>query len=129
MNPLTALFSLKGRLRRRDFWLGSGVIWLAAIAMVVTAGVALPHIWPGLTPGRGRAVAALICLPVFLWMAFALLTKRFHDRGRSAWAIANALYPVRGWIWGVYECCADGTVGANAYGVSPKGDLADHEVF
>ncbi len=119
------LFSLKGRIRRRDFWLASAGLWLVYIAAI--AGASFLG-FGTLTPGRARLITALLLLPGFLWIAAALLIKRLHDRGHSAWRALSVLRPIFGWIWGFSECCGDGTPGANAYGPSPKGrlDPPDH---
>lgn len=70
------LFSFKGRIGRRDFWIWIGV-WIAAMVLLFSlAGSA----W--LT--SQMAAFALVCL---LWPTAAVLVKRLHDRGRSGlWA-------------------------------------------
>ena len=120
MTALNALFSFRGRLRRRDFWLRVLAMWLVYVAIIAAGGVTMPHIWQDVWPGRGRLLTALAGLPVFLWMSLALLAKRFHDRGRAMFDILHAFFPIRGWIWGVAECCGEGTKGDNRFGPSPK---------
>jgi uncharacterized membrane protein YhaH (DUF805 family) len=71
------LFSFKGRIGRRDFWVWIG-LWIAA--MLILFSVA----------GKGwlnlqTAAFALVCL---LWPTSAVVVKRLHDRGRSGlWAL------------------------------------------
>ncbi|MDU3895603.1 MAG: DUF805 domain-containing protein, partial [Enterobacter sp.] len=70
------LFSFKGRIGRRDFW-----IWMAAwvVAMLLLFFVAY-NAWLS----TQTAAFALVCL---LWPTAAVVVKRLHDRGRSgAWA-------------------------------------------
>ena len=70
------LFSFKGRIGRRDFW-----IWIATwvVAMLLLFFVAY-NAWLS----TQTAAFALVCL---LWPTAAVVVKRLHDRGRSgAWA-------------------------------------------
>ncbi|WP_369682546.1 DUF805 domain-containing protein [Asticcacaulis taihuensis] len=128
MNPLWLLFSLRGRLRRRGFWLWGIAIWLIYIGCIVHSGLTLSRIW-AISTGHGRAIGLFLGLPVVLWISLALWTKRFHDLDRPMWDLLHVLYPIRGWIWGVAECCSDGTNGANRYGASPKGLKSPTDIF
>ena len=70
------LFSFKGRIGRRDFW-----IWMATwiVAMLLLFFVAF-NAWLS----TQTAAFALVCL---MWPTAAVVVKRLHDRGRSgAWA-------------------------------------------
>ncbi len=71
------LFSFKGRIGRRDFWIWM-VTWV--VAMLLLFFVAY-NAWLS----TQTAAFALVCL---LWpTAAAVVVKRLHDRGRSgAWA-------------------------------------------
>jgi len=95
---------------------------------VVDAGLSLLYLWP-MTPGHGRAIALLVGLPIVLWMSFALWTKRFHDLDRPMWDLVHLLFPIRGWIWGIFEFASDGTLGINRFGPSPKGMSSPTDVF
>ncbi|MBJ3815212.1 DUF805 domain-containing protein [Shimwellia pseudoproteus] len=70
------LFSFRGRIGRRDFWIWIG-LWL--VAMVILFSLA----------GKGMlnmqtAAFMLVCL---LWPTASVVVKRLHDRGKSgAWA-------------------------------------------
>ncbi|MDU6926507.1 DUF805 domain-containing protein [Franconibacter helveticus 513] len=70
------LFSFKGRIGRRDFWIWV-VLWLVAMAALFTlAGSNLLN--------SQTAAFMLVCL---LWPTAAVMVKRLHDRGKSgAWA-------------------------------------------
>ena len=71
------LFSIKGRIGRRDFWAWIG-IWLLAMALLF---VAAGRAWLELK----TAAFALVCL---LWPTATVTIKRLHDRGRSGlWAL------------------------------------------
>ncbi len=71
------LFSVKGRIGRREFWIWMA-IWLCAMALLFTlAG----SDWLSLQ----SAAFILVCL---LWPTAAVVVKRLHDRGKSgAWAL------------------------------------------
>lgn len=92
---LKALFSARGRMRRRDWWLWSIVVSLA----FVLAGT-LVHTWFGTTTftedsaqlGK-RAPTAFDAWMIFVntlgfWPSVCLTAKRWHDRNRSGWLAA-----------------------------------------
>ncbi|MFG1359895.1 DUF805 domain-containing protein [Xanthobacter pseudotagetidis] len=86
------LASFRGRISRRQFWAGLGV--LAALG----AGLALAaHLVPALATAAA-AVAASLLLPLA-----ALATKRWHDRNRSGCRSLVVLIPVAGLAYLVYE--------------------------
>lgn len=75
------LFSIKGRIGRRDFWAWMAVWLLAMMTLFIAAGRA----WLELQ----TAAFALVCL---LWPTAAVTIKRLHDRGRSGlWALLLVL--------------------------------------
>lgn len=75
------LFSIKGRIGRRDFWIWI-VVWL--ITMVVLFSLANS----GLVDIQ-TAAFMLVCL---LWPTATVTVKRLHDRGRSGiWALLMVL--------------------------------------
>ncbi len=91
------LFSFRGRIGRRDFWIWMG-LWLAT--MVILFSVA------GLNLVNTQSVAfMLVCL---LWPTSAVCVKRLHDRGKSgawafliilAWMLLAGNWTVLGGIW------------------------------
>jgi uncharacterized membrane protein YhaH (DUF805 family) len=71
------LFSFKGRIGRRDFWIWIGA-WIAAMLILFAAAY---NVWLS----TQTAAFALVCL---LWPTAAVVVKRLHDRGRSGlWAL------------------------------------------
>lgn len=71
------LFSLNGRIRRRDFWIWVGMWIIAMLLLFVLADCGLLE--------RQNAAFVLVCL---LWPTAAVVVKRFHDRGKSGrWAL------------------------------------------
>lgn len=94
---LSILFSYKGRINRAQYWTGLALVcvflFVAFFTMAMMAGSAL-------IPGKAESMAAvqqamattgMIFVPamlIYCWCAFAIQTKRFHDRGRSgAWSL------------------------------------------
>jgi uncharacterized membrane protein YhaH (DUF805 family) len=93
------LFSFKGRIGRRDFWIWM-VTWV--VAMLLLFFVAY-NAWLS----TQTAAFALVCL---LWPTAAVVVKRLHDRGRSgAWAFLIIL----AWmlVAGTGRCCRPSSLG------------------
>ncbi len=75
------LFSIKGRIGRRDFWIWMGIWLLAMVILFTLAGGAMLSIQ--------TAAFILVCL---LWPTAAVTVKRLHDRGKSGiWALLMVL--------------------------------------
>ena len=75
------LFSIKGRIGRRDFW-----IWMAIWAVTM---VTLFSLAGGGLVDLQTAAFMLVCL---LWPTAAVTIKRLHDRGKSGlWALLMVL--------------------------------------
>ena len=81
------MFSIKGRIGRRDFWIWM-TIWVLAMSVLFTlAGTNLLNVQ--------TAAFILVCL---LWPTAAVTIKRLHDRGKSGiWALLMIL----AWNWSV----------------------------
>ena len=100
------LFSFKGRIGRAQYWLaslGMGVIWTLVMGLVI-AMMAPQLMQASKIPGQPADlppafIAAFVAgyLPL-LWVSLALLIKRGHDRGRSAWWQLLNLVPLAN-IW------------------------------
>ena len=75
------MFSIKGRIGRRDFWIWMA-IWVLAMSVLFTlAGTNLLNVQ--------TAAFILVCL---LWPTAAVTIKRLHDRGKSGiWALLMIL--------------------------------------
>lgn len=137
------LFSLRGRIRRRDWWVGVlalNLLYIVGTAVLVgRAGGELPADEPS------AAETALSLLLV--WPAVAMGVKREHDRDRSGWMavlfsglapalfvvsqgvagtpdwllIATGLLALAGLAWSVFALgFRDGTPEHNRFGPSPK---------
>jgi uncharacterized membrane protein YhaH (DUF805 family) len=130
------LFSFKGRIPRRTYWLYSVPVNLAVallaeqlLALAEVRGAApvrsaLPA--PVETAGSGPpwlAYAVVAAYLPLLWIKLAVLAKRWHDQNRSAnWLIVTFI-PVIGMVINFLECgCNPGTRGENRYGPDPIPD-------
>lgn len=92
MSFMDRLFSFKGRLRRRDWWLlgiGLGVLNYA-VTQVIAPMVLGADGRPQITPGSFMPIYPLPLLAVLLgmaalitWPALAMAVKRAHDRNTS----------------------------------------------
>ncbi len=74
---MTLFTSFKGRISRSDFWLG--FLGLAVVSVVV--GLTL---FAALSQGLASKIIQLLVLGVVLYVWAAVITKRLHDRGKSA---------------------------------------------
>ena len=119
-NPLTwkqILFSFQGRIPRRQFWGGTGILILGATPIVLVAILA-----SNTDSGLLSVIAGLILIVGYialLWASFALQIKRWHDRDKSGWWILIGMIPIIG-FWAIIETgCLRGTEGRNSYGDDP----------
>lgn len=75
------LFSFKGRIGRRDFWIWIALWMFAMVVLFVLADRGLLR--------TQNAAFLLVCL---LWPTAAVVVKRLHDRGKSGlWALTIIL--------------------------------------
>ena len=142
------LTGFRGRLRRRDFWIGVILLLLAEIVLsFLFVGIMRP------TGATELELAAMwLALAILVWVSAALIVKRLHDRDKSAlWYplfglapavayelgnrlssnISNELSPVQIgfwllslvlWLWAIVELgFLRGTKGPNRYGPDPLG--------
>ncbi|MDN3655399.1 DUF805 domain-containing protein [Ferruginibacter paludis] len=98
-----APFSFEGRIRRTEY----GLTYLIYVA----ASVAITLLTEG---GSETAKFLLLGYVPLLWLLWAQGSKRCHDRGNKGWYQLIPFYA----FWMLF---ADGDVGANEYGLNPKG--------
>lgn len=66
----------------------------------------------------------IVCLWLLVAPICALLVKRMHDRGRSAWWLCLGLVPGFGWAWVILQLFfMRGDRGDSAYGQDPLYDI------
>ena len=80
MRWVQALTGFRGRLRRRDFWIGLVLLLLVELVLsFVFVGIMRP------TGATQIELAALwLALAILVWGSAALIVKRLHDRGKSS---------------------------------------------
>ncbi|MBG1232761.1 DUF805 domain-containing protein [Aestuariivirga litoralis] len=124
-------FSLKGRLPRSGFWVGS----IAILVMETLLALYLAQMFeipimdmgkPGLTDEQFIAIydkvatLGLLVNVIFLWPWIAVIGKRAHDRNKSAWWVLLTYVPIVGNIWSLVELgLVRGTSGVNRFGNDP----------
>lgn len=102
------LLSPKGRIRRRDYWLGIlALVILGALSAFMELLVGLPFL---------SYISGLFFLYVFV----VLMIKRLHDLDRTGWFSLLAFIPVLGaLVWFVWLGFFRGVTGPNQYGKDP----------
>jgi uncharacterized membrane protein YhaH (DUF805 family) len=74
---------------------------------------------------RGGEIAlalAAVMIAIQLWINLALMARRLHDRGRSAWFLSALVVPVIGALWLFVELyLLRGTPGSNCFGTPTGG--------
>jgi uncharacterized membrane protein YhaH (DUF805 family) len=110
--PWPMLFSARGRISRRRYWLW-GVGALLGLGLLLHGLVAVARV-------RGGFVEHGVNL-LLLWPALAISCKRWHDSGRSGSWVLLALVPVVGWAALVLaNGFMRGEAGPNRYGPAPR---------
>lgn len=117
--------SYEGRIPRSKYWLGvlalTGVIVLILVGWIaLSIGVTEAM---GMSDDDGATVMMIGFFSLFaIWhyFLFAVMAKRWHDRGKSGWMCLVRFIPNIGGLWILIECgCMQGTMGANKYGPDP----------
>jgi len=105
-------FSIKGRIRRKDYLIRAILLSIPAAIMNVVSQSSQE---PGLL-----LFAGLIMIASGILVAIQAV-KRLHDIDMSGWYWLVFLIPIANLIFGLYVIFKDGTPGPNKYGVDPKG--------
>ena len=105
---LSYFFGFEGRIGRGSWWLGMIILFLVNVANAVIMG--LLENGPALIPNVIIAFA-------LLWPWLAIMSKRWHDRGKSGvWTLITFI-PLVGVIWAIVECgFLAGKRGGNKFG-------------
>ncbi len=79
------LFSFKGRMNRKQFWLFYGPYLASQLLVLVDL------------------LAPIIITIVFIWPICAVQVKRWHDLGKSGWHTLTWFVPGNGWLFVVLD--------------------------
>src|SRR3990172_4882802 len=100
MRWLYVVAGFRGRIRRRDFWIG--------LVILLAVEIGLSFLFVGIMRPTGATTAELAALwlgfAVLLWGSAALIIKRLHDLGKSAlwyplYGLAPAIAYQRGGVF------------------------------
>jgi uncharacterized membrane protein YhaH (DUF805 family) len=108
-------FSLEGRLRRRDFWVGKIAMFTLTI-LLFGIGIALDEF-------IGGSASAVLFLMILIFVGLYTISysiRRLHDLDTSGWWLLLQLIPFVGQIQFLILLFANGTVGQNKFGADPK---------
>lgn len=104
------LFSFKGRIPRKIYWLAS----LASLVVVMIAIVLVGALFS--EPGILGVIAVALYVPL-IWISLAVQVKRWHDRDKSGWWVLISFVPIIGPFWALIENgFLAGTEGPNRFG-------------
>ena len=102
------LFSLRGRVPRKVFWLCGvlGPLLVSAMAEMLL-GIA------GVSERRAELLTTLL----LIWPCTAVSVKRWHDRDKSGWWVLVYLIPLIGLLWTLLaNGLVRGSAGPNRFG-------------
>ena len=115
------LFSFKGRINRKPFWLF--ILFLAALFMILELAV------NGRISSERNMISTFLSL-AFLWPGLAVQVKRWHDRNKSGWWVLINLVPLIGPLWSLVETgVLEGTEGENRFGKDPLEGVEEKSVM
>jgi len=123
------LFSYRGRISVRRFWLGKALVYGIAFAAFCAIHIVTPPVDPrSFDPNyqgwysesiMWGALAVLMLISTV--MNFAVMVKRCHDRNKSGWYTLIALVPYAGFFWWVIDLgILEGHHGPSQYGPDPQ---------
>ncbi|MBK1817167.1 DUF805 domain-containing protein [Luteolibacter yonseiensis] len=114
------LFSFSGRISRLTYWLGMLGVFASTFVISELTTSFMPR-QPGSAIGTFAITLNIAVFTIYTWIILALLTKRWHDLGKSGnWTLIG-LIPFIGPIWVFIECgWVRGTLGRNKYGRDPS---------
>ncbi len=119
------LFSAKGRLNRQKFIVAT-ILW--NIVVLVMMFVSTTFSAMACDPEASSIITVLmglswfvyiVLLFAFIYSAFAMQIKRWHDLGKSGWFVLLGFIPIVGIICLVYLLFIKGTDGDNQFGKDP----------
>lgn len=120
---LDVYFSPKGRLRRLPYFLYGLAIGLVTGVLSIVAQYLSDQLQINMQNPDYLAimflVGNLILFIIFMYAAWVLGMKRFHDLDHSGWWMLLSLIPIVGFFVALYLLFFRGTEGPNRFGNSP----------
>lgn len=118
--PMTVkevLFTFRGRIPRRTYWLWS---FVTLLGIGFPIGLLAPLMQEqGAASSIAMAVVIGIAL-LFFWTSLAIKVKRWHDHDKSwVWILIGLIPYVGALISFIFLGCMRGTEGVNRYGEDP----------
>jgi len=112
MSAAWFLFSLRGRVNRKQYWIFNLIVFLGALLLSLFTDFS-DNIYELSKP-------QLMYMFWILWPSLAVQGKRWHDQDKSAlWLLVN-LIPIAGPLWSLIQNgFVPGTPGPNRYGPVP----------
>jgi uncharacterized membrane protein YhaH (DUF805 family) len=106
------LFSFRGRINRKPFWIFNLCVFAGALVLGLFTDVSYE--------AEQMSKEQVLFMLWILWPSLAVQAKRWHDRDKSAlWILINFI-PVVGPIWAMIENgFLPGTQGENRFGPDP----------
>ena len=127
------LYSLEGRIGRREFALTLIGIFIAAYCLtfllIVFGGAGFPSVTGVVGPWEAAAnLAGCLVAAHAIWLINAAAVKRCHDRNLSGWMLMFAMPPVIGQLWLFLSLVTGpGDGEANRYGQPPRSADLSHD--
>lgn len=108
MNIVNILFSLKGRISRKTYWLFCGLPLLLAGFFIQQSHI---HFSPS---------QQILFILIIIWPSVAMHVKRWHDQDKSGWWQLISIIPILGGLIVMVICgFVKGTSGPNRFGDDP----------
>lgn len=116
MNLSQLLFSFKGRINRKQYWLAVLFSWIVLWPSYLAGYVLFPYYY---FYGIKINILGLAINLILLFPALAVMVKRCHDNNRSGWFLLLFLVPILQ-IWPAIEIpFIRGDAGDNRFGPPP----------
>jgi len=114
---MVKLFTLKGRITRKQYVMTSLLVSL--VGFVIAFGIGFASGMAGSGEDAGNGVAALISVAIAIVQSF-LIVRRLHDIGKPGWHYWLFFVPLYNIYLSLVILFTPGTRGTNEYGADPS---------